>query len=676
MVLCIVVTAIASPFSPCHLSTTLSRIFNELYLRSQQLVLSDPLQPFRLSSNSFFLLRAIMARKGGVKHRLAAVDSDDDILPIPGASSSSAMPSSANHGGLRQRMKRARVDDIETQHEDLNVDAELPLTASLRKMWASGQIQSPAVQEFANSAMRQGAVGLERLSKIGASGARPKNMFRDLCQAFGVPDGAPCIQYVRLPLAEGSSLVPVIMPHLFFQHLYKERQEDFKQYVLGGLDDLSSFWSSKPGKRMVAKKHPELSRRRKRLLNKTVPLGLHGDGGEFSHQDSVNVISWNSLVGVGETKHKRFVFTLLKQSQMKENCETWDALWKVFAWSINVLLSGKSPTTDWLDRDIEGGMPLADDFSGCMVQMRGDWAFYCETLGFPRHNEVANMCWICNASVNHDRLWTDAKDTAGWRPTIRSHESYTAQLASLGKQLPALFRYVTGFRLEYIMIDVLHCVDLGVASHVAGSIMEECSASMGPNKAERCKALHADLKAWYAHQAKDVHVYKIKGKITPERLKNAAGFPKFKGKAAETRHLSGYLVDLASRHLDGSDHAATRLAIAQLLDRFYVVLKNNGMFLTPESESEIATIGKQLVILYNALSTAAAATQTKTWKFSPKFHMWLHLCEIQAGMYNPRFFWTYADEDLVGQMLEVAQTCHASTLADTALYKYLLLHFP
>ena len=56
--------------------------------------------------------------------------------------------------------------------------------------------------------------------------------------------------------------------------------------------------------------------------------------------------------------------------------------------------------------------------------------------------------------------------------------------------------------------------------------------------------------------------------------------------------------------------------------------------------------------------------------------MWLHLCEIQAGMYNPRFFLTYADEDLVGQMLEVAQTCHASTLADTALYKYLLLHFP
>ena len=341
-----------------------------------------------------------MARKGGVKHRLAAVDSDDDILPIPGASSSSAMPSSANHGGLRQRMKRARVDDIETQHEDLNVDAELPLTASLRKMWASGQIQSPAVQEFANSAMRQGAVGLERLSKIGASGARPKNMFRDLCQAFGVPDGAPCIQYVRLPLAEGSSLVPVIMPHLFFQHLYKERQEDFKQYVLGGLDDLSSFWSSKSGKRLAAK-HPELSRRRTRLLNKTVPLGLHGDGGEFSHQDSVNVISWNSLVGVGETKHKRFVFTLLKKSQMKENCETWDALWKVFAWSINVILFGKSPTTDWLDRDIEGGMPLADDFSGCMVQMRGDWAFYCETLRIPQaqrsRKHVLDLQCVCQS---------------------------------------------------------------------------------------------------------------------------------------------------------------------------------------------------------------------------------------------------------------------------------------
>ena len=32
-------------------------------------------------------------------------------------------------------------------------------------------------------------------------------------------------------------------------------------------------------------------------LPKTVPLGLHGDGGSFSHQDSLFVLSWNGLLG-------------------------------------------------------------------------------------------------------------------------------------------------------------------------------------------------------------------------------------------------------------------------------------------------------------------------------------------------------------------------------------------
>lgn len=97
--------------------------------------------------------------------------------------------------------------------------------------------------------------------------------------------------------------------------------------------------------------------------------------------------------------------------------------------------------------------------------------------------------------------------------------------------------------------------------------------------------------------------------------------------------------------------------------------------MSEEAIAEIATIAKQLVILYNALSTEAALQQVKTWKFSPKHHLWLHLCEIQAKLFNPKSFWTYADEDLVGQMIEVAESCHASTVADTALYKYLLLIF-
>ena len=60
----------------------------------------------------------------------------------------------------------------------------------------------------------------------------------------------------------------------------------------------------------------------------------------------------------------------------------------------------------------------------------------------------------------------------------------------------------------------------------------------------------------------------------------------------------------------------------------------------------------------------------------PKFHLFQHLCEIQFQIKgNPRFFWTYADEDLVGHMKEIAQSCHPSTVNQVCMYKWLRLVF-
>ena len=36
-------------------------------------------------------------------------------------------------------------------------------------------------------------------------------------------------------------------------------------------------------------------------------------------------------------------------------------------------------------------------------------------------------------------------------------------------------------------------------------------------------------------------------------------------------------------------------------------------------------------------------------------------------------FLCYADEDVVGQVIEVASSCHPSTMAEVALYKHCLM---
>ena len=61
---------------------------------------------------------------------------------------------------------------------------------------------------------------------------------------------------------------------------------------------------------------------------------------------------------------------------------------------------------------------------------------------------------------------------------------------------------------------------------------------------------------------------------------------------------------------------------------------------------------------------------------TPKVHLMLHLCEDQApSVGNPKFYWVYADEDLVGSMIEVAESCHASTMAATAMVKWSIMAF-
>ena len=61
---------------------------------------------------------------------------------------------------------------------------------------------------------------------------------------------------------------------------------------------------------------------------------------------------------------------------------------------------------------------------------------------------------------------------------------------------------------------------------------------------------------------------------------------------------------------------------------------------------------------------------------TPKIHLVLHLAEWQAPVWgNPSYYWTYADEDLVGLMIEVAESVHVLTLCPTSLVKLLIVAF-
>ncbi len=262
------------------------------------------------------------------------------------------------------------------------------------------------------------------------------------------------------------------------------------------------------------------------------------------------------------------------------------------------------------------------------MQVRGDWEFYATVFDFPRWNAEENMCYVCKASGSEPNLlWTTAALTCGWRATVRTHESYLQELHIAGKRASGLFAIV-GLRLEGVMIDILHTVDLGLASHILANIFVEIMAlwHWGSNQQARASGLHGDIQEWYKSQPSSVKSSKIQGEVTYERIKTSSDWPKLKAKAAATRHLSRYALHLCQRYGSVTEHDKRRLACADLLVRFYDIIEGCSEFLPTRVKAELPTLARLLFGAYNGLSREALSRGVRAWKPYPKFHMFVHLC--------------------------------------------------
>ena len=85
---------------------------------------------------------------------------------------------------------------------------------------------------------------------------------------------------------------------------------------------------------------------------------------------------------------------------------------------------------------------------------------------------------------------------------------------------------------------------------------------------------------------------------------------------------------------------------------------------------DLELAGRRICSDYAALSVLSA----EGWKLTPKFHLLCHLTKHTCRLWgNPKHYWCYCDEDMVGHMVEVAESCHASSVAIVSLYKYAVM---
>ena len=119
--------------------------------------------------------------------------------------------------------------------------------------------------------------------------------------------GSPGIDWIEIPTKAGPRAPhPVIWPHRFFATYREENFEGWVKVVRGVKGGPREFCESIQDS-VFAKRHAELP---KKKWDHTIPLGMHGDGGAFSKQESLYTLSWNALMADGKTAAKRFIFTL------------------------------------------------------------------------------------------------------------------------------------------------------------------------------------------------------------------------------------------------------------------------------------------------------------------------------------------------------------------------------
>jgi len=413
------------------------------------------------------------------------------------------------------RSIRRRVGDLEDA-TPCGGD-EKPFTDLLRRRWAMGKLSSPDVIKFAKAAAAQGAHNIGAYA--GTSNLQSKHAFRAVCRAIGTPAGAPKISWAELKNSNGDVIFhPFVDPIDTLEAWYRKGPLVFTQRITGEDGETAQFWHA-------LRDHSTYKCNASRISSTTVPLGLHGDAAPTSKADGLFTLQFNGLLGHGATIDTRDVITVFKKSDL--DYDMFEQMVDRIAWSFNALFKGVMPALQHNGvPHSEAGRTLCNGRTFATIQMRGDWEYYSDFLYLNRWNST-ECCYLCSATLaGGDRCFSRADLGAGWRSTTDTHNSYMLSCRRGGKNISNFFKIIS-FRFEGIMVDILHCLDLGVSSHLIANVLVEIMllGQWGPNRESHMKGLVADIKQWYrAHK----NAHKLQGELVFTRLRTQADWPKLK----------------------------------------------------------------------------------------------------------------------------------------------------
>lgn len=536
-----------------------------------------------------------------------------------------------------------------------------PAAYKLLESWAWGDMSAASLQELAQSIVMTYGHQVEdvaELARLGAHGNSKANCQRDLFRlpqlaSLKVPEPylveADVITYQAGSAQLVQATIAVLRPFDWVQTLHKHGLIDL---VLGSATNVKSFWSQ------VKATDPKLYNNPVKDVpawkEKVYPFYVHGDAGPHQKHDSINVHSMMSLVAppMGVDYCMLLLCAIPEQCRATEKkCknlglafkeDTWDAVGRVLAQSWQDLLYGDGP------------------IKGIIWVAPADCDHLSKDYGLPHHSKN-QPCMRCKGNKS-DIPISDVRPSAKWR-----HHCYTPEQLAREPLTTHWLLTAPGVGHFSFVYDTMHCLDIGVSSHVVANVFHDCIyKDFAGTKPTKMKLLNERMVQGY-NELNISHTYRVRklefqyfGSISsphqnyPELMSSAI-------KAAQTRHLVPVCLWILEKHCDATtEYQKRRLYCVKALSDLYGIIDRSPLFLSDEDHILYKKTTQKFLLHYLELSKMAAATSGLVgkyqWSFVPKFHYMEHIAEDSAYI-SPKAVWCYSGESMVGTTTRLAQAC-------------------
>jgi hypothetical protein len=531
---------------------------------------------------------------------------------------------------------------------------------------------------------------IESLAKLGGAGAHENNYERDLHRwvrkqpwANILPRPYDFTVHVALASASGvrDLLHSALLPHEFFASVYEGAPDLFKYLFVGDEQALRNFWVHNEGtewfrRHPVVRDVPDPTRR--------IPIGIHGDDVGVYWQDKVLVLTWGSVAVEIHSVDTRILFSCIRCGDLIPDV-TMKEIHRVLVWSFEALAAGRWPGRDhngvpFTDqhhplRASRAGDSLAGGYVGAWSECRGDWKYLMESLALAAFYACNECCHLCRAHKKVKRLiYTQFDRTAYVRRTCYSNDTFLGW--HRGRNI---LQCIPGFDIWRCWVDAMHTIDLGILMEAVPSAL--CELCKDDSVWDGGCVKHRMYAAWedYCQWCRANGCETIAPRFESVRIRSSEhDYPSFtqkSAKAASSRGMQYWLAEVCAARAD-CNRTDVNLQMAGLflgLASFDITCRGAGRHPTTAEAETMADHMESALVFYNALHAGAAARGEHLWKVLPKHHMVTHMVYDQAPLANPRWVHCYGDEDMVGRVKKLVNTCHGATCARKAILRYLII---